>query len=892
MDFRKVLVLRGPNIWANFPVLEVWVDLGSLKDTPSNEVSGFNERLMGWLPTMVEHRCSTGQRGGFFERLRRGTYFAHILEHTTLELQTLAGIAVGMGRARETSEEGVYKVVIEYEEESVAKECLYAARELLLAAIDGRPYDLNATIRRLRSFTEQVRLGPSTRSIVVAARARGIPCRRLNAGSLVQLGYGARQRRICAAETDRTPAIAEEIAQDKDLTRQLLQAAGVPVPRGRPVTDAEDAWSAAEDIGLPVVVKPQDGNQGRGVATNLRSRQQVLAAYEAARKESKSVLVEKFAPGNDYRLLVVGGKLVAAARREAARVVGDGVHTIAELVEIVNMDPRRGEDHATSLSKIQLDAISLAVLADQALTPQSVPPAGQGVNVRRNANLSTGGTAIDVTDRVHPEVAARAIDAAEMVGLDVAGVDVVATEISRPLEEQGGVIVEVNAAPGLRMHLEPSAGVSRPVGEAIVATLFPAGSNGRIPIAAVTGVNGKTTTTRFIAHILQGTGRRVGMTCTDGIYIDDRRIDDEDCAGPQSASNVLMNPRVDAAVLETARGGVLRAGLGFDFCDVAVVTNIGEGDHLGLSYVDDLETLAKVKRAIVDVVLPTGYAVLNAADPLVAGMAPKCPGKVVFFARDPAQSVLAAHRQNGGRAIFVRDGSIVIADRAREEVVISLDRVPLTHRGRIGFQVENALAAIAAAWSLGVPLDVIRARVESFAANLDQSPGRFNLLEIRGATVVIDYGHNSSALLALVEAIEKLPHQKRTIVYSTAGDRRDGDIVRQGEIIGQNFDQAILFEDHYLRGRAEGEIIGLLRKGLASATRTKTIEDVRGAIPAVEAGLKAAQPGDLVVIQADTIDETVQYLHRYLKTLPPRVPVGPVPLETKAPVKTFTAAER
>ncbi len=570
MDFRKVLVLRGPNIWANFPVLEVWVDLGSLKDTPSNEIPGFNERLMGWLPTMIEHRCSMGERGGFFERLRRGTYFAHILEHTTLELQTLAGITVGFGRARETSEEGVYKVAIEFEEEAVAKECLYAARELLVAAIEGRPYDPSVTIRRLRSFAEQTRLGPSTRSIVNAARARGIPCRRLNAGSLVQLGYGSRQRRICAAETDRTPAIAEEIAQDKELTRMLLQAAGVPVPRGRPVKDAEDAWSAAEDLGLPVVVKPQDGNQGRGVATNLHSREQVLAAYEAARKESPSVLVEKFAPGNDYRVLIVGGKLVAAARREPARVVGDGVHTIAELVEIVNMDPRRGEDHATSLSKIHLDAISLAVLADQGLTPQSVPPAGQGVNVRRNANLSTGGTAIDVTDLVHPEVAARCIDAAEMVGLDVAGVDVVAIEIGRPLEEQSGVIVEVNAAPGLRMHLEPSAGVSRPVGEAVVATLFPPGQSGRIPIAAVTGVNGKTTTTRFIAHILQGTGRRVGMTCTDGIYIDDRRIDNEDCAGPQSAANVLMNPRVDAAVLETARGGVLRAGLGFDLCDVAV----------------------------------------------------------------------------------------------------------------------------------------------------------------------------------------------------------------------------------------------------------------------------------------------------------------------------------
>ena len=467
MDFRKVLVLRGPNIWANFPVLEVWVDLGSLKDTPSNEIPGFNERLMGWLPTMIEHRCSIGERGGFFERLRRGTYFAHILEHTTLELQTLAGITVGFGRARETSEEGVYKVAIEFEEEAVAKECLYAARELLVAAIEGRPYDPSVTIRRLRSFAEQTRLGPSTRSIVKAARARGIPCRRLNAGSLVQLGYGSRQRRICAAETDRTPAIAEEIAQDKELTRMLLQAAGVPVPRGRPVKDAEDAWSAAEDIGLPVVVKPQDGNQGRGVATNLHSREQVLAAYEAARKESRSVLVEKFAPGNDYRVLIVGGKLVAAARREPARVVGDGVHTIAELVEIVNMDPRRGEDHATSLSKIHLDAISLAVLADQGLTPQSVPPAGQGVQ-RPPQRQPEHGRDGHRRDRPGPSRGGRPCHRrrAKWWAWTWPASTWWPSRSAARLEEQSGVIVEVNAAPGLRMHLEPSAGVSRPVGEA------------------------------------------------------------------------------------------------------------------------------------------------------------------------------------------------------------------------------------------------------------------------------------------------------------------------------------------------------------------------------------------------------------------------------------------
>ena len=650
MEFRKVLALRGPNVWANFPVLEAWVDLGEL-DKPSTDFPGFNERLMSWMPSMIEHRCSIGQRGGFFQRLRTGTYPGHILEHVTLELQTLAGTEVGFGKARETSEQGVYKVVIEYIEETVGRECLAVARELFLAAIHDRPFNVGKEIERLRELAQQVCLGPSTRAIVQAAEARNIPYRRLNTESLVLFGHGRKQRRIQAAETDRTSAIAEAIAQDKEMTRMLFRAVGVPTPYGRPVKDADDAWATACEIGVPVVVKPQDGNQGRGVATNLTTREQIVAAYEAARKEGESVLVEKFAPGHDYRLLVVGDRVVAAARREPAQVLGDGIHTVAQLVELVNADPRRGEHHATVLSKIKLDAIALAVLADQGFTPDSVPPAGATVLIRRNANLSTGGTAIDVTERVHPAVAACAVDAAKIVGLDVAGVDVVAQDISRPLNEQGGVIVEVNAAPGLRMHLEPSVGISRPVGEAIVDMLFPAGENGRIPIVAVTGVNGKTTTTRFIAHILRGTGKCVGMTCTDGIFVNDRRIDSGDCSGPQSARSVLMNPSVEMAVFETARGGMLREGLAFDYCDVAVVTNIGEGDHLGLSDINTPEELAKVKRCIVEAVAPTGHAVLNANDPLVVEMAAHCPGEVDFLRRrgEPSGHRAPSRRGRPGR---------------------------------------------------------------------------------------------------------------------------------------------------------------------------------------------------------------------------------------------------
>ncbi len=871
MDFRKVQALRGPNIWANFPVLEAWVDLGEYKDQSSEEIPGFNERLMTWLPTMIEHRCSVGERSGFFQRLRRGTYLAHILEHVTIELQTLAGHEVGFGRARETNEDGVYKVAVEYVEEDVCRETMKVARELILAAVHNREFNVVAEIEKLKELAQDIGLGPSTKAIVNAARARGIPFRRLNKGSLIQFGYGSKQRRILASETDRTTAIAEAIAQDKNLTRDLLSGIGVPVPEGRPVESAEDAWEAAEEIGVPVVVKPQDGNQGRGVTTNLSTKEQVVRAYEIAYEESSSVIVEKYIPGCDYRLLVIGGKLVAAARREPANVVGDGLHSIQQLIDVVNQDPRRGEHHGTVLSKIHINDAAMVVLKEQGFVPESVPAAGQRVLIRRNANLSTGGTAVDVTDKVHPDWVARGVEAARMVGLDVAGIDVVAIDIAEPCVPGTGAIVEVNAAPGLRMHLAPSDGQPRPVGEAIIGTLFPEGENGRIPIVAITGVNGKTTTTRFTAHILKGTGATVAHTCTDGIYIDDRRIDNGDCSGPLSARNVLMNPEVEMAVLETARGGILRAGLGFDRCDVAVVTNIGEGDHLGLSDIETLEKLAQVKRVIVDVVPPTGYAVLNAADEHTVAMAPKCKGKVIFFAVDGQHPVIVEHRAKSGRAIFVKENHVVLAEGLREEPLVSLDRIPLTHAGKIGFQVENSLCAIAAAWGLAIPLDTIRARVESFAANLDASPGRFNVLKIRGCKVIVDYGHNSSALLALIDALRNYSHSHRTVVYSTAGDRRDVDMQRQGQLLGESFDRVILYEDHYLRGRAPGEIIRLFRQGIESVDmtkrRTKQIEEISGAVKAVERALSTLSSGELLLIQADTVDETVDYLRAYLDKL-------------------------
>lgn len=865
MEFIKVHPLRGPNIWANFPVIEAWVDLGPWNDTSSDSVPGFNERIMSWLPGMIEHRCSIGERGGFFERLRTGTYPAHILEHVTLELQSLAGVQFGFGRARETAKEGVYKVVFRYKDETLAKACLEAGRELVLAALQDQPFDVAATVERLREVGEKSLLGPSTDSIVQAARARNIPFRRLNEYSLVQLGYGSKQRRIRASETDATRAIAESIAQDKDLTRQLLQAAGVPTAQGYPVTSAEDAWETALYIGVPVVVKPQDGNQGRGVTTNVTTKEQVLAGYAAALEESSSVIVEKFAPGNDYRLLVVNGKVVAASRREPAQVMGDGRKTIRELVEIENRDPRRAEHHASSLSKIHIDEIAVNILKDQGLTADSVPPAGQMVPIRRNANLSTGGTAIDVTELVHPEVAARAIDAAKVVGLDVAGIDVIASDITQPLEAQHGIIVEVNAAPGLRMHLAPSTGERRDVGAAIVDMLFPPGENGRIPIAAITGTNGKTTVTRFLAHILQGAGQTVGMTTTDGIWVNDRRILSGDCSGPISAGYALMNPNVDIAVLETARGGILRAGLAFNECKVAVVTNIGEGDHLGTADTSTVEELAKVKRTIVDVVAEDGTAVLNAADPLVAAMAPYSHGRVLFFARDGQNPVIVEHRAAGKAAIFVRDNVIVLADGEREEMLIPLNHVPMTFDGRVPFEVENALAALGAAWAMNVPKERIVERARCFASDMTKVPSRFNILELRGATVIVDYGHNTHALRAMIEALAMFPHEHRAALYSSSGDRRDSDILTMGELLGNAFDRVILYEDPTdMYERKPGEIVALLRLGLASASRVKKIEEIEGGLNAFKHALNTVQPGELLLAQAHLANPTMEYLREYL----------------------------
>ena len=637
MDVSRIRALRGPNLWSRNTAIEAIVRC-SAEERDIGRLPGFETRLRALFPAIGEHWPIEGGP----------VNLAQVLEVTALALQAQAGCPVSYSRTTATVEHGIHQVVVEYSEEQVGRQALALAQELIAAATRGDGFDAAGAISRLRELDEDLRLGPSTGSIVSAAVARGIPYRRLTEGSLVQFGWGSKQRRIQAAEVDTTSAVAESIAQDKDLTKTLLQAAGVPVPLGRPVDDADDAWAAAQQIGLPVVVKPQDGNQGKGVTVNVVTREQLDAAYKAA-AEIGTVMVEKYLAGGDYRLLVVGKKLVAAARRDPPLVIGDGLHSVRELVDRVNADPRRGDGHATSLTRIRIDDIAVARLQAQGLTPESVPPTGQRVLLRNNANLSTGGTATDVTDDVHRDVAARAVAAAQMVGLHICGVDMVCESVLRPLEDQSGGIVEVNAAPGLRMHLTPSYGRPRNVGEAIIGHLFGPGDDGRVPTVAVTGTNGKTTVTRLIAHLMATSGLRVGMTNTDGAYVQGRQIDSGDCSGPRSARNVLAHPDVDAAVFETARGGILREGLGFDRCAVAVVTNLGEGDHLGLNYISTVDDLAVLKRVIVRNVAPNGYAVLNAADPIVAAMTIACPGQVCYFAADRHHPVMAAHPLGPGR---------------------------------------------------------------------------------------------------------------------------------------------------------------------------------------------------------------------------------------------------
>ncbi|WP_370263526.1 cyanophycin synthetase [Limnobacter sp.] len=857
MNIERIRALRGPNLWSKNTSLEALVFCEE-NERLYDRFNAIEMRVRTTLPGIGSLRATGFEQSNIA--------LAHILGKTALRLQIEAGSPVTFSHVSDNITTGYFRVVVQYEEEELARAAFEEAHKIILAALAGEDFNTKAAIDRLKEIYDDCKLGPSTGSIVNAAIRRGIPIRRLTQGSLVQLGWGSKARRIQAAETDTTCAISEEIAQDKDLTKTILAAAGIPTPQGRLVKTFDEAVAAFRELkastGKGVVVKPSDGNQGKGVTVNIVDEDHLQVAFDAAKKYGSGVpIVEEFIPGHDYRFLVVGDKLVAAARREPPYVVGDGTHTIAQLIEIENRNPLRGEGHGSALTKLRLDEIAVARIKKQGFTPDSVPQSGIRVVLRNNANLSTGGTATDVTDNVHPEMAQMVIQAAQQIGIEVCGVDVVCERVDESLEAQGGGIVELNAAPGLRMHLEPSIGKGRDVGAAIIDLMFGKNENGRIPVVAVTGTNGKTTTVRLIEHILRYHNLRVGYTGTEGVVVNGHLIDTGDCSGPKSAQKVLMHPETDAAVLECARGGMLREGLGFDMCDVGIVTNIGEGDHLGLNFIDSVEDLALLKSVLIQNVAPGGLAVLNADDKHTVAMAKLTPGRVLFFTSNPDNPVVAAHKAKG-QPVIVHDGRIVTISFDQVEKTIDLTEVPLTNNGLFTFQVQNVMCAVAAALGVQVPFTTIRAALSSFQSTPDTVPGRFNFFPHKGGSVIADYGHNPDAVATLVNTLKNIPATKRSIVISAAGDRRDQDIVEQGRLVGGFFDHIVLYEDACQRGRPDGETLALLQQGIAMAqTENKpSVVEVRGEFKAIQMALDEVSHGSLLLVLIDQVQEALDYL--------------------------------
>jgi cyanophycin synthetase len=717
IEILRVTHLRGPNIWTYRPVIEAWVDIGELENFPSNTLPGFYERLTAWLPGLIEHKCSPGVRGGFLERLREGTWAAHIMEHVALEIQNLSGMQTSFGKARQMSKPGVYKIAFRTRQEQIGRKALVVARDLIMAAINNTPFALESHLTGLRDMVDSMCLGPSTSNIVDAATDRGIPSIRLTDGNLVQLGYGIAQRRIWTAETDQTSAIAEEIASDKDLTKSLLKACGVPVPEGTLVNSPEQAWEAAQEIGLPVAVKPYDGNHGRGVTLDLSEQSSIETAFHVAKEQSGgSVIVEKFIPGNEHRLLVVGKRVVAAARGESAWVTGDGQSTVTQLVNSqINSDPRRGEAEELPLSPIEPEKspeVQL-VLRRAGLTPESVPANGQRVLIQRNGNV-----AWDVTDEVHPTVAAAAALAARVVGLDIAGIDMVLEDCTKPLKSQQGAVIEVNASPGLLFHIKPAVGTPRNVGKAIVEHLFAPDAEARIPVIGVTGTQHTGRLSRLIAWLVHISGKHVGLACSEGLYLDGRQIDRRDSAHWEPSQRILINRSVQAAVFENSSRMILAEGLAYDRCAVGVVTDISHGADLNEFDILDAEQAFKVARTQVDVVLPSGTAVLNASDAQVVELAELCDGDVIFYALDATMPALEAHRANNGKIVFLRNGELVLAQGAQEISMIPLS----TLKPAKAEKPEMVMAAIGAAWALNIPVELIAAGLRTFESNPKKTP--------------------------------------------------------------------------------------------------------------------------------------------------------------------------
>lgn len=885
MELCHLSALEGPNAHCFSPVIQMEVNLGNYEGAQTNQFPTFITSLLELIPSLHEHHCSRGKPGGFVERLREGTLFGHVMEHVALEIQTLAGMGVIYGKTRR-NRDGLYDIIFEYECKEAALAAGRIAFRLVRALLEGGECHFKEGLAQVCRARERNALGPSTAAIVAAARERGIPWFRLGEGSLIQLGYGSRQARVLATITSRTSCIGVDVATDKALTKFLLKEAGIQVPEGRIVETVEEAVEEARGLAGPVAIKPFNGNQGKGVSLNLRTRKEIRTAFRVAHGYSNQVLVERFIPGRHYRVLVVADRVVAVSERIPAHVTGDGRSTIAGLIEIANQDPARGEGHEKPLTRIRVDPVVLMVLARQKIGLEHVPRPGERIFLRENANLSTGGIAVDATGVIHPSTAELCVRAARVVGLDVAGIDIVISHVANPFTPGDGSVIEINAAPGIRMHHYPAQGQPRDAAGAIVDYLFPRGDKGRIPVVAVTGTNGKTTVTRLTGFILRQAGYVVGMTTSDGIQVDGRTVLAGDSTGPRSARLVLSDRSVDAAVLETARGGILRSGLSFDRSDVAVVTNLSE-DHLGQDGVQTLEDLRHVKSLVVETVTRQGHGVFNADDPLVADMAEVCPGERAYFTTKPDNLTVRKHVSQGGKAVWLRGSSVVLSRSNVETVLCDLSDIPLVHGGRAMHHVENALAAVLACFCLGVSPAHIREGLARFGTDPAHNPGRLTTYDLNGRRVIIDYGHNVAGYEAIQKTARSLGLDPLLAVICVPGDRRNESVVNTGRVAGRGFDGVIIKEDADLRGRAPGEAARLLLEGVIQGGMAeesiRIILDEKGAVEEGVRQLLAApvkegrSPGLVIFYEklAATIGALEAAAGHLGAQLAARVPLGP-----------------
>ncbi|MBL0049839.1 MAG: cyanophycin synthetase [Bacteroidetes bacterium] len=864
MRIIEINAMRGPNYWSiwRHKLIVMKLDLEDLEEKPTNVIPGFGERLEKMFPTMFSHRCSETFEGGFFFRVKEGTWMGHVIEHIALEIQTLAGMDTGFGRTRTTGEKGKYHVVFSYMEEKVGIYAAKAAVRIAQALVNGEVYELEEDLQNMREIREDERLGPSTGSIVDEAVSRGIPYIRLNKHSLVMLGHGVNQTRIQATVSSTTSNIAVEIACDKEETKNLLDAASIPIPRGRIIYDEDDLEGAVKSIGYPIVLKPVNGNHGRGITTNVRSWDDAMVAMVAAKKISRAVICEKFVTGFDYRLLVINYKLVAAAKRTPASVTGDGKNTIQQLINIVNSDPRRGYGHEKVLTAIKVDDMTMQILNEKNLTLDSVVPKDEVLYLKTTANLSTGGTATDVTDLVHPYNVFMAERIARIIGLDICGIDIMAPDLTTPLNENGGAVLEVNAGPGFRMHIAPTEGLGRNVAEPVVDMLYPPGKSSRIPIIAVSGTNGKTTTTRLIAHMVKTMGYKVGFTTTDGIYIQNRMLERGDCTGPKSAEFVLRDPTVDFAVLECARGGILRAGLGFHNCDIGIVTNVAE-DHLGLKDINSIEDMARVKAVVPESVLPNGYAILNADDDLVFNMSKGLECKICLFSLDAQNPRILKHCDEGGLAAVVEDGYVTICKGTWKIRVDKVVNIPLTFSGKAIFMIQNILPAVLAGFVRNFKIEDMRLALETFIPSPTQTPGRMNLFQFKNFQVMVDYAHNSAGFAAIGKFLEKISAKPKVGIIAGVGDRRDSDIISLGKLAAAMFDEIIIRQDKNLRGRTDQEIIELMLQGVHAVDKDKKVKVIPTESEAIAFAIKNAKKGAFITICSDVVPDALDAIMKF-----------------------------